>query len=233
MAPTVRPPVAVTSSDGTGTAQNSVLAKFESRCAEHGARSFCARKSEIVERLLPAFGILAQGMQVRVPEGAVAIEDLSVGDTVAVEDGGTAPVTWIGEVTLRPDALPAPWLRRIQPERFGFGRPQSDSILGAAARIRLGGGADSCKPLDAFPEDDMITPLVPQTPVRLFQIACANPVWIMANGLPVRTLNTDGFLSAQPDLLAQMFAKLMPGMTTRSSAERFVTASPFRRARLG
>ncbi|ABV94385.1 hypothetical protein Dshi_2652 [Dinoroseobacter shibae DFL 12 = DSM 16493] len=234
MAPLVRPPVPVTVSNGAdATAQPSVLARFDSHCIEQGARSFCARKPEIVTRLLPAFGILAQGTQIRVPTGSVAIEDLGLGDTIAPGDGGTAQITWIGEVTLRPDALDTPWLRRVQPERFGFGRPLSDSILGAAAEVQLGGARDISKPLSTFGHDDMITALVPQAPVRMFQIACASPAWAVANGLSIRTLNTDGFLSRQPDLLAQMFARFMPGLTTRPAPERFVTASPFRRARLG
>lgn len=234
MAPVVRPPVPVRSANGAeATAHLPVLAKFQSHCIDAGPRNFCARKPEIVERMLPAFGILAQGSQIRVPGGTVAIEDLSLGDTVCRSDGREETLTWIGEVTLRPDALETPWLRRIQPERFGFGRPFNDTILGAAAEVHLGGVSEISKQLSDFAHDDMITGLIPPAPVRLFQLGCATPSWIVANGLSVRSLDSRRFLDNQPELLAQMFARMMPGGERPRVPERFVTASPFRRARLG
>lgn len=198
-----------------------------------GERSLCARNAEITLRLLPAFGIFAQGAQIRVPDGTVSIEDLALEDEVTGADGNPMTITWIGEVTLRPDALDAPWLRRVQPERFGFARPLSDVILGAGAEILLDPFTESSRPLDSYANDDMITALVPPTPVRLFQIACEAPGWVSANGLPVRTLDTDAFLSRQSGLVTTAFSKLMPGGLTAVPGERFVTSSPFRKARLG
>lgn len=234
MAPVVRPPVPVASATATqATEQLPVLAKFDSHCLENGQRSLCARKVEIAERLLPAFGILAQGTQIRVPGGTVAVEDLCPGDIVTDAEGASQTLTSIGEVTLRPDALETPWLRRIQPERFGFACPLSDLIVGAGAEILLDRFSGTSRAVSRFEHDDMISSLRPQAPVRLFQLGCASPAWICANGLTLRTLDIAAFLKDQPELLAGLFRKLMPGRAQTGSSQPFVIDSPFRRARLG
>jgi hypothetical protein len=233
MAPVVRSPVSEVSAPASCRSETQpVIASFSSTCAREGSRSFAARKPEIAARLLPAFGILAQGTQIRVPGGSVAVEDLALGDTVCDVMGDPVDITWIGAVTLCADALESPWLRRVQPERFGFSRPLSDVILGAAAEVVLDPSCNVSRALDSYEHDDMIWPLVPQAPVRLFQLGCGAPASVCADGLPVRTLDADRFLRGQPDLLAQMFAKLVPGRGTAAPTQGFVAASPFRRARL-
>jgi hypothetical protein len=233
MAPVVHSPVSeVSASAPCGSETQPVIASFTSLCTREGSRSFAARNPDIAARLLPAFGILAQGTQIRVPGGSVAVEDLALGDLVNDALGDPVEITWIGAVTLCADALDTPWLRRIQPERFGFARPLSDVILGAGAEVLVDPDGKVSRPLESFGEDDMIWPLAPQAPVRLFQIGCEVPTAVCADGLPVRTLNVADFLKGQPDLLAQLFAKVVPSRGQPAPKTGFVTESPFRRARL-
>lgn len=233
MAPVVHPPVSeAATTAGSETDHLPIIASFQSTCSRNGTRSFAARKPEIAALLLPAFGVLAQGSQLRVPGGSVAVEDIALGDMVCDADGDAVEVTWIGTVTLRADALETPWLRRVQPGRFGFARPLSDVILGAGAEILLDPVADVSRSLDSYGHDDMIVSLAPPSPVQLFQIGCADVTSVSADGLLVRTLDKDRFLEDQPGLLAQMFAKLVSGKQKPVVDNRFVTASPFRRARL-
>lgn len=233
MAPIAHKPVSEAAANaGSATDHLPIIASFQSTCSRHGTRSFTARKPEIASRLLPAFGILAQGSQLRVPDGSAAVEDLSLGDMVCNAAGDAVEITWIGTVTLCANALETPWLRRVQPGRFGFARPLSDVILGAEADIVLDPVADLSRSLDSYGNDDMIVSLAPPSPVRLFQIGCAEPTSVSADGLLVRTLDVQRFLEDQPELLAQMFSKLVPGKRKPAADNRFVTASPFRRARL-
>ncbi|MDJ0858372.1 MAG: hypothetical protein QNI90_14965 [Dinoroseobacter sp.] len=212
-----------------------VLAKFQSRCAEFGTRGYVARNTEIAQQLLPAFGVFAQGSQLRTNGASIAIEDADLGDTILDHLGREVTITWIGEVTLAPGLDGIPYMRRVQAERFGLARPLSDVILGAGAEILVDPYGDHTMALSKLDGDEMILPVRPPAAVRMFHIAVdgPQPAFVGVDGMGIRTLDTKTFMSGRETLFVRNFSKLMPGGATTATAEPFVTASPFRRARLG
>ncbi|MEM9392845.1 MAG: hypothetical protein AAGA38_03245 [Pseudomonadota bacterium] len=212
-----------------------VLAKFQSRCAEVGARGYVARHAEITQQLLPAFGVFAQGSQLRTIGGSIAIEDADLGDTILDHLGREVLITWIGEVTLAPALGDIPYMRRVQAERFGLSRPLSDVILGAGAEVLVDPYGDHSIALSQLDGDEMILPVRPPAAVRMFHIAVdgPQPAFVGVDGMGIRTLDTKAFMSDRETFFVRNFSKLMPGGACTATAEPYVTASPFRRARLG
>lgn len=212
-----------------------VLAKFQSRCAEIGIRGYIARHAEIAEQLLPAFGVFSQGTQLRTSCGSIAIEDADLGDAILDHMGRTREITWIGEVTLAPDLGDMPYLRRVQADRFGLSRPLSDVVLGAGAQVLIDPYSETSTPLSRLDGDEQILPVRPPAAVRMFHIATdgPQPAFVGADGVGIRTLDTAPFMEGKDSLFVRNFSKLMPGGTAEGLQERFITASPFRRARLG
>ncbi len=74
----------------------------------------------------------ARGTRIASPRGAIPVETLSIGDSVLLASGDTAPITWIGyrEVDCRRHPQPHNvWPVRISRGAFGDAGPQRDLLL--------------------------------------------------------------------------------------------------------
>ena len=83
---------------------------------------------------------LTTGCRVMTPSGAVAVEDLRVGDMVCTRDGPARPIRWIGSVAVSAAQIAAnPAFRpvRIAGHAFGRNRPDRDTLLSQQHRILL------------------------------------------------------------------------------------------------
>lgn len=83
---------------------------------------------------------LTTGCRVRTPSGAVAVEDLRVGDPVWTRDGPARPIRWIGSVAVSTEQMAAsPAFRPVRIARHAFGpdRPDRDTLLSQQHRILL------------------------------------------------------------------------------------------------
>lgn len=83
---------------------------------------------------------LTAGCRVATPSGAVAVEDLRVGDLVWTYDGPARPIRWIGSIGVSAAQLAAnPAFRpvRIARNAFGRDRPDRDTLLSQQHRILL------------------------------------------------------------------------------------------------
>jgi len=219
----------------TQQAKLPLLATFRSQCAVGGTKAYAARHRETAEQLLPAFGVFTQGTALRTPDGSVAIEDTVLGDTILDHLGREVAITWIGEVTLTAGLCDTPYLRRVQAERFGMARPFGDVMLGAGAQVLTDPYGQQTRALEDLTDGEMILPIRPQSSIRLFHIATdgPQPAFVGAEGIAIRTLDAADFMTGQDPLFARSFSKLLPGGDLPQEADRFVTDSPFRRARLG
>lgn len=192
------------------------LARLLSQCRSGSKRVYLARQSDILEILLTAFGVMAQGSLIMTPSGPVAIEDLQLGDEVQASTGEAVRIEWIGEAMVNPGATDTPWLRRIQPDRFGFTRPTSDTVLGRGAELIAGPDAAQARPLGNFGIDELIAEVSPPAPVRLFHIACDRPSDILVNGLRLRALDPNAFMQDKPESFRETFRAMMPAATLQA-----------------
>ena len=83
-------------------------------------------QSDVISGIVPCF---ASGTRIGTPSGEIAVENLRVGDRVALAQGGTRPIVWIGrrELSCARHAKPrAVWPIRIAADAFGDGLPQRD-----------------------------------------------------------------------------------------------------------
>lgn len=186
------------------------LARLLSQCRSGSKRVYLARQSDILEILLPAFGVMAQGSLIMTPTGPVAIEDLQLGDKVQTPSGDTARIEWIGEAMVNSGATDEPWLRRVQSGRFGFTRPTADTVLGRGAELVAGPDASHARQLGEYGIDELIAEVSPPAPVRLFHIACDKPSDIIVNGLPLRSLDPCSFMQNKPESFRETFRAMMP-----------------------
>jgi hypothetical protein len=80
----------------------------------------------------------AAGTQIAVAAGEVPVERLRVGDAVRTQDGGTAPVRWLGRRRMEP-APEAAWPVRIAPGAFAGARPRRVLLLSPDHALYLDG----------------------------------------------------------------------------------------------
>jgi hypothetical protein len=82
-----------------------------------------------ITEVLPCF---LAGTRLLTEHGEVAVERLAVGDLVQTEDGGLAPVRWIGHRRVDANRHPRAddvWPIRVRENAFGMGRPHRDLWL--------------------------------------------------------------------------------------------------------
>lgn len=146
-----------------------------------------------------AFSAFARGTLIATPNGPCAIEDLAPGDEICTLEEGTAPVVWIGSMTLQPEPMSPGATRsamtRIMADTLGMSRPLQDTLFGPAARIlhRPAALRDlEDRGLVYVPLRDMIDgggiiPLTPPCPTPLFHLCTPRHATILAAGLEVET----------------------------------------------
>lgn len=181
---------------------------------------------ETSERLAPAtplfeeaFSALARGAVVQTEDGPVAVEDLRPGLRALTTDGPRT-ITWIGTMTLYPEADPSEAvLTRITAEAFGPGRPAADLVLGPHARLCLRdarlrartGLPAAFAPVRAFVDGDGVVALCPATPVSVYQLALDRQAALRVSGLEVESYHPgEGIAQILEPRLLSLFAGLFP-----------------------
>ncbi len=77
----------------------------------------------------------ASGTRIETPIGAVAVDDLSIGDLVMTKDRGACPIRWIGRRTVRATGTFAPV--RIRTGALGQAAPERDLVVSQQHRVML------------------------------------------------------------------------------------------------
>ena len=88
----------------------------------------------------------AGGTRILTTRGAVAVEDLAIGDSAVTASGRRRPITWIGHRHLGGDGKPMPADQapvRIRAGAFGHGLPVRDLLLSPGHPVLVGADADS------------------------------------------------------------------------------------------
>ncbi|WP_323780275.1 Hint domain-containing protein [Thalassovita sp.] len=134
-----------------------------------------------------AFSAFARGTLIKTTGGPCAVEDLEPGMMIETRDFGPQPMLWRGMMNIIPNA-PAErpeqaQLTRVMADTFGMGRPASDLMLGAAAQMLRGAGADRLTPVSHFTDGDNVFQTTPPSPVQVFHICLPVQAMICANDL--------------------------------------------------
>jgi len=199
--------------------------------------AYLSSRSDLVEvtRLAPAapafedsFSAFARGTLLQTARGPAAVEDLLPGDTVITAEFGSQPILWRGSMTIIPDSshpgTTISSLVRLAPDAMGFARPQSDLVLGPAARIyhrhpglnRLMGQPGAVFPVRDFIDGVSIIEVTPASPVQVFHFGFSQHHRITANGIEVETQHPGSAhaLGLRGEMLALYLGMFphMPGM---------------------
>jgi hypothetical protein len=81
------------------------------------------------------------GTRIATPDGERPIETLRPGDLVRLADGATAPITWVGQRRVNPDAHPDPYPLRpilIRANAIAPGTPKRDLRVSPPHGVRIG-----------------------------------------------------------------------------------------------
>nr|WP_301288628.1 Hint domain-containing protein [Methylorubrum extorquens] len=85
------------------------------------------------------------GTRILTTRGAIAVEDLQIGDTAVTASGRHRPITWIGQRQLGSDSRPMPADQapvQIRAGAFGPGLPARDLFLSPGHPVLVGADAD-------------------------------------------------------------------------------------------
>jgi len=171
-----------------------------------------------------AHSAFVRGTLILTPRGPVAIEDLLPGDKVVTAAHGPLAISWIGSMTLRPEAQGSgPRLTRIMADAFGMGRPIADLMAGPGARL-LG------RPRhlrDRLGSDHVLTPahvmadgqntfcVIPRQTVTLYHLCLRRHAVITANGLEVESFHPGAGFDRDCDAeTLRRFLSLFPHIRT-------------------
>ncbi|KPQ19201.1 MAG: Hint domain-containing protein [Rhodobacteraceae bacterium HLUCCA24] len=172
---------------------------------------------------LETAGALARGTVVRTSQGPVAVEDLLPGDELPCKGGRTAEILWIGSTLIAPTTSGGvSSLTRVMPDAFGFGRPQTDVLLGPGARLlhaqpglaSLTGAAEVLTPLHDFLDGETAVAVTPPTPVRTYHLVLARHAAFEAGGLMIESFHP-GLRAAETlgPTLRPLFLSLFPHLS--------------------
>ncbi|EPX75625.1 Hint domain-containing protein [Salipiger mucosus] len=145
-----------------------------------------------------ACSAFARGTLIHTVNGPIAIEDLLPGDYVE-SSAGTQPVTWIGSTTYVPgvvsEGTTLTGLTRITSDAFGSGRPETDVVVGPAARMLVHrpklksiiGQDRILVPVSDYADGDGIVQVTPAGGVQLYHLMLGRHGTIRVGGLDVET----------------------------------------------
>ncbi|MBS0639694.1 MAG: Hint domain-containing protein, partial [Proteobacteria bacterium] len=133
-----------------------------------------------------------RGTRIQTPDGAVAVEELRVGDAVLTYDGAPALIIWTGHRSVDCTAHPRPdlvWPVRVRTGTFGRGLPRRDLWLSPDHCLYL---EQVLIPVKCLIDGDAIAQ-VPLDAVTYFHIELPRHGVVLAEGLPAESyLDTDG-----------------------------------------
>lgn len=181
------------------------------------------RVAPAIPQIEAGFSAFTHGALIATDEGPVAVEDLLPGVMIQTADGGSAPLRWIGSMTIipgGPDRGGGPdRLYRLIADSFGLGRPASDVLLGPGARLldrspelraRLGADA-ALAPVASLADGNAVVEITPVAPVRVYHLGFDAHHVITANGVEVESYHpgSSGVHELPDDMRAQ-FMLLFP-----------------------
>ncbi|KMK68034.1 Hint domain-containing protein [Puniceibacterium sp. IMCC21224] len=166
----------------------------------------------------------ARGTLIQTVRGPIAIEDLLPGDYLKTAKG-SEPVMWIGSTTYVPDTgddgSSLSGLTRITSDGFGIGRPQSDLLIGPAARmvvrrekLRTLIGRDSVLvPVSDYADGDRIFNVSPGGAVQLYHLMLARHGVIEVGGMEMETYHPgQGFDATQGANMRALYLSMFPNL---------------------
>jgi hypothetical protein len=133
----------------------------------------------------------AEGTRVETVNGAIAVEDLSVGDIMVTASGAHRPLTWIGQMVSRPARHPRPWEVNpvvVKPDAFGPGMPAHDVRLSPGHSVYVDG---VLVPVGLLVNGATIVQ-EKVARVRYFHLELESHDVLMAEGLPCESYLDDG-----------------------------------------
>lgn len=148
-----------------------------------------------------AFAAFAHNAVIYTRRGYLAVEDVWPGDEVRLPNGDFETLLWRGKITLAAniDAETHETLKltRFTADALGLDRPDSDILLGPAARLlhraqgirKITGAGAAYIPASDFVDGNTILSLVPTRPTPVFQLGFARQCGIMVGGLEFETLH--------------------------------------------
>jgi hypothetical protein len=189
-----------------GTTSTTTFA-ISDKSAGYGAATVDTTTS-VIDSDVPAAACYERGTRVTTEHGGVAIENLRIGDLLAVASGGFRPVVWIGKRRLYPRRHPRP--EDVQPVRvladaFGQGLPHRDVVLSPGHNIAFQG---VLIPISALVNGASVIQEKRET-VEYWHVELDAHDVILAEGLPAESYldcgnrtafeNGGAFLEAHPD----------------------------------
>jgi T5SS/PEP-CTERM-associated repeat protein len=156
----------------------------------------------------------AAGTRIETLSGPVAVEDLCIGDrVVAPQDGGCAPIVWIGHREVNCARHPMPettWPVRVRAGAFGSGQPVRDLYLSPDHAVFVNGVLVPVKLLI----DGATIAQVKCAAITYYHVELPRHAVILAEGLPVESyldigdranFHRDGeAIRLQPDFAARL-----------------------------
>ncbi|MEO0746752.1 MAG: Hint domain-containing protein [Pseudomonadota bacterium] len=169
-----------------------------------------------------AFSAFAHGTIIATDEGPVAVEDLMPGMRIMTMDDTTAPLIWVGAMTLIPRSVDMPEggsLTRITSDSFGPARPHADLLAGPGARLLLRrparfsiqGDERPLTPASKIADGMNAIEIVPPTPLTTYHLCLPKHAIVSANGMDVESFHPGaGFeRNMGPNMLA-LFMSFFP-----------------------
>lgn len=150
------------------------------------------------DRQVVTFACFAEGTMIQTPDGAVQVQDLSVGDPVQTHDNGAQAIRWIGRATVDLEQAPHMQPIRIAAGALGAGSPSADLIVSPQHRIlvrsaiaqRMFGASEVLVAAKQLLELDGIELAEVGDCVNYVHFMCAEHQLVMANGALTESLFT-------------------------------------------
>ena len=184
-----------------------------------------------------AVACFAEGTRIGTSRGAVAVEDLAVGDIVLTVDGHEEPIVWIGQRAVNCDRHPRPetvWPVRVRAGAFGENVPMRDLYLSPDHAVFVN---DVLVPVKLLIDGTRVTQ-VKRDRVRYFHVELPRHEVILAEGLTVESylelgdranFNQHGHgetIRLFPDFAARLAPDTALAWETRGAAPLVVSGRP-------